>query len=91
VTLFVFNLAAIVCALRAASLIFSVRRIYLPRNGGQATWEMSEAAGSWPLAAFALLPRSSSPFDILIVCIGDRARAQANKKGGRGLDHPDKV
>jgi hypothetical protein len=42
---FVFNLAAIVCALRAASLIFSVQRIYLPRNGAQSTWEMSEAAG----------------------------------------------
>jgi hypothetical protein len=43
--LFVFNLAAIVCALRAASLIFTVRRIYLPRNGAQATWEVSEASG----------------------------------------------
>ncbi len=43
--LFVFNLAAIVCALRAASLIFGVQRIYLPRNGTQSTWEMSEAAG----------------------------------------------
>jgi hypothetical protein len=43
--LFVFNLAAIVCALRAVSLIFSVRRIYLPHNGAQSTWEMSEAAG----------------------------------------------
>jgi hypothetical protein len=43
--LFVFNLAAIVCALRAASLLFSLRRIYLPRNGAQSTWEMSEASG----------------------------------------------
>jgi hypothetical protein len=43
--LFVFNLAAIVCALRAASLISRVERIYLPRNGAQETWEMSEASG----------------------------------------------
>jgi hypothetical protein len=50
--LFVFNLAAIVCALRAASLIFSVRRIYLPRNGAQATWEMSEAAGFMAVGCF---------------------------------------
>jgi hypothetical protein len=56
--LFVFNLAAILCALRAASLIFTVRRIYLPRNGVQATWEMSEATGFMSvgcICAFAAL------------------------------------
>jgi hypothetical protein len=50
--LFVFNLAAIVCALRAASLIFTVQRIYLPRNGAPATWEMSEAAGFMSVGCF---------------------------------------
>jgi hypothetical protein len=50
--LFVFNLAAIVCALRAASLIFTVRRIYLPPDSTQATWEMSEAAGFMSVGCF---------------------------------------
>ena len=43
--LFALDLAAVVCALRAASLIFTVRRIYLPHDSTQATWEMSEASG----------------------------------------------
>jgi hypothetical protein len=43
--LFVFDLAAIVCALRAASLIFTVQRIYVPPEGPRSAWEMSEASG----------------------------------------------
>jgi hypothetical protein len=66
--LFVFNLAAIVCGLRAVSLICTVQRIYLPRNGAQATCEMSEAAG---FVAHGLLLRFCSAshrhLDILIV------------------------
>ncbi len=50
--LFVFDLAAIVCALRAASLIFTVKRIYLPPDGAQQAWTMSEASGFMAVGCF---------------------------------------
>ncbi len=53
--LFALDLAAIVCALRAASLIFTVNRIYLPSDGARAAWEMSEAAGFMGVGCFCAL------------------------------------
>ncbi len=50
--LFVFDLAAIVCALRAASLIFTVKRVYVPPDGAQLAWKMSEAAGFMSVGCF---------------------------------------
>jgi hypothetical protein len=50
--LFVLNLAAVACALRAASLIFSVKRVYVAPNSTQLAWKMSEASGFMTVGCF---------------------------------------
>lgn len=53
--LFMLDLAAIVCALRAVSLIFSVKRVYVAPDGNEVAWKMSEASGFMAAGCFCAL------------------------------------
>jgi hypothetical protein len=53
--LFVLDLAAVVCALRASSLLFSVKRVYVAPDSTQAAWEMSEASGFLIVGCFCAI------------------------------------
>jgi hypothetical protein len=53
--LFVLDLAAVVCALRALSLTFSVDRVYVAPNRTRAAWDVSEAAGFLIVGCFCAL------------------------------------
>jgi hypothetical protein len=53
--LFVLDLAAVVCALRALSLTFSVERVYVAPDSNRAAWEMSEASGFLIVGCFCAL------------------------------------
>jgi hypothetical protein len=53
--LFVLDLAAVVCALRAFSLTFSVERVYVTPDRTRAAWEVSEASGFLIVGCFCAL------------------------------------
>ncbi len=50
--LFVLDLAALVCALRAATLIFSVNHVYVAPDDAQLDWKTSEASGFLTVGCF---------------------------------------